>query len=174
MEDYTSDIASNIENVLLFGVAQHATQQVQGADGDSFGLDARTVLLLCVLLALGDALLMRHCAAYAACSPRVLLAQVLVFVFSSTLMGEVASSSQSMQYTRSDWLTVLTAANSTVLLVVFAYLPSAVPAEAVRFRARVQTLFLFMYTENLEAQLRRVQQRTALASCALLVYAVVH
>jgi hypothetical protein len=35
-------------------------------------------------------------------------------------------------------------------------------------------LFLYMYTENLTAQLQRVQQRTVFAVCSLLVYAVVH
>jgi len=174
MSEYTSDIASNIENVLLFGVAGHASALLQGAGPDSFAFDARTVLLLCSLLALTDAQLLLHSAAYAACSQRLLLAQVLVFVFSSTLMGEMASSSKTMRYTRSDWVSVLTVANSTVLLIVFAYLPSAVPTEAARFRARFQTLFLFMYTENLEGQLRRVREHTVLASCALLVYAVVH
>jgi len=175
MSDYTSDIATNIENVLLFGVAQQATSLLQGGGRDAFGIDASTVLELCSLLALGDALLLKHNTAYAACSQRVLLAQVVVFVFSSTLMTEISSSSQSMRYTRSDWQSVLTVGKSTVLLIVFAHLPQGAPGdESTRYRARMQTLFLFMYTENLEAQLRRIEQRTVLASCALLVYAVVH
>ena len=128
MSNYTSDMASNIKNVLLFGVAQHAIPLLQGEGRDSFGLDARTVLLLCVLLALVDALVMQHSAAYAGCSQRVLLAQVLVFVFSSTLMSEIACSSKSMRYTRSNWLSVLTVCDSTVLLIVLSYLQQGVPS----------------------------------------------
>jgi len=175
MSDYTSDIASNIENVLLFGVAQHATALLRGTGQDAFGLDSHTVLQLCALLALGDMLGMRHSTAYAGCSQRVLLAQVVVFVFSSTLMSEISSSAASMHYTRSDWMSVLTVSNSTVLLIVFACVPHGAPGdESTRYRARMKTLFLFMYTENLEVQLHRLRQRTVLASCALLVYAVVH
>jgi hypothetical protein len=175
MSDYTSDIATNIENVLLFGVAQHATSLMQGEGRGSFGVDARTVLVFCALLALGDWLGKRHCAPYAGCSQRVLLVQVVVFVFSSTLMAEIASSSQSMRYTKSDWLSVITVCNSSVLLIGFAFLPEEAPGDGTtRYRARMQTLFLFMYTENLEGQLRRIQHRSVLASCALLVYAMVH
>jgi len=175
MSDYTSDVATNIENVLLFGVAQHATALLQGTGQDAFGLDSPTVLQLCALLALADMLGRRHSAAYAGCSQRVLLAQVVVFVFSSTLMSEISSSAASMHYTRSDWMSVLTVSNSTVLLIVFGCLPHGTPGdESTRYRARMKTLFLFMYTENLEVQLHRLRQRTVLASCALLVYAVVH
>ena len=175
MSEYTSDIASNIENVLLFGVAQQATALLQGTCRDAFGMDSHTVLELCVVLALGDMLGMRHSAAYARCSQRVLLAQVVVFVFSSTLMSLIASSAASMHYTRSDWMSVITVSNSTVLLIVFAFVPHGAPGnESVRYRARMKTLFLFMYTENLEVQLHRLRQRTVLAACALLVYAVVH
>jgi len=82
MSDCTSDIATNIENVLLFGVAQHATSLMQGEGRGSFGIDARTVLLFCVLLALGDWLGKRHGAPYARRKRRAICTCRKCFYFS--------------------------------------------------------------------------------------------
>jgi len=173
MSVYSIDFATNIENVLLFGVTQHVSTLLEGAGVPM--LDASTVLLLCVLFAVGDWLVVAHVQAYAQCSQRVLFAQVVVSIFSNMLLTKIASSSQAVQYTRSDWWSLLTIAQSTVILIVFACLPPGSPGDTARaYRLRMKGLFLYMYTENLTAQVQRVQQRTVLAVCSLLVYAVVH
>jgi len=101
MSLYSIDIATNIENVLLFGVTQHASELLQG--GTPPRLDTLTVLLMCVVLAVMDWLAVAHCLSYKQCSQRTLFAQVVVSIFSSTLLTEVASSSQMAHYTQSDW-----------------------------------------------------------------------
>jgi len=173
MSAYSIDIATNIENVLLFGVTQHASELLQGEG--SMNADTHSVLLVCVLLAVADFLGLHHYAPYASSSQRVLFAQVVVSIFSNTLLQEIGSSSQIMQYTQSDWMSLLTIAKSTVILILFAFVPKSKPSDmATAYRTRMQALFLFMYTENLEAQLQRVQSRTVLAACALLVFSIVH
>ena len=173
MSLYSIDIATNIENVLLFGVNQHASELLQG--GASTRLDTLTILLMCVVLAVMDWLAVAHCRSYQQCSQRILFAQVVVSIFSSTLLAEVASSSEMVHYTQSDWWSLLTVSQSTVILIVFASLPPGHPGDtATPYRARMQGLFLYMYTENLQAQVQRVHQRTVLAAIALLVYTAVH
>jgi len=174
MAEYSTDIANNIENVLLFGVAQRVSAVMQDDGHGPRAVETHTVLLLCVLLTVGDTLIVRRSTTYAGCSQRGLLMQVVSFVFGDTLMREIASSPQTMRYTQSDWSSVLTVGNSTVILIVFACLPHGRPGDTTtRYRSRVKTLLLFMFTQNLEGQLQRIAQRTVLASLALLVYAVV-
>jgi len=173
MSAYSIDIATNIENVLLFGVTRHASELLQG--GTPPRLDTMTVLLMCTLLAVLDWLAVSHVLSYKMCTQRLLFAQVVVSIFSNTLLTAVASSSQAVQYTQSDWWSLLTVSQSTVILIVFASLPTGAPGDtATAYTARMQSLFLFMYVENLEAQVHRVHQRTVLAAIALLVYTVVH
>jgi len=111
MSVYSIDIATNIENVLLFGMTQHVSTLLEGSGVPM--LDASTVLLLCVLFAVGNWLIVAHVQAYAQCSQRVLFAQVVVSIFSNTLLTKIASSLQTVQYTRSDWWSLLTMAQST-------------------------------------------------------------
>ena len=173
MSAYSIDIATNIENVLLFGVTQHASELLKGEG--SLQVDEQTVLLVCVLLGIADTLGLKYFVPYARSSQRVIGAQVIVSIFSSTLLTQIASSSKTLQYTQSDWFSLLTIAKSTVILVVFAFVPKSQPSDtATAYRTRMQGLFLFMYAENLEAQLQRVPSRTVLAACALFVYCIVH
>jgi len=173
MSLYSIDIATNIENVLLFGVTLHASELLQG--GTPPRLDTFTVLLMCVVLAVVDWLAVANLDSYKHCTQRTLFAQVVVSIFSNTLLSEVASSPQMVQYTQSDWLSLLTVSQSTVILVIFASLPLGTPGDtATAYRVRMQALFLYMYTENLQAQVQRVQQQTVLAVIALLVYTAVH
>jgi len=173
MSAYSIDIATNVENVLLFGVTRHASELLQG--GTPPRLDTMTVLLICVVLAVSDLLAVSHVPSYKKCTQRMLLAQVVVSIFSNTLLTEVASSSQAVQYTQSDWWSLLTVTHSTIILIVFASLPTGAPGDtATAYTARMQSLFLFMYTENLDAQVHRVHQRTVVAAIALLVYTIVH
>ena len=130
---------------------------------------------MCVLLATADSLGLKYFVSYALSSQRVIGAQVIVTIFSSTLLTEIASSSQTMQYKQSDWISSLTIAKSTVILIVFAFVPKSQHSDtSTAYRTCMQALFLFMYTENLEVQLQRVPSRTVLAACALLVYCIVH
>ena len=147
MSAYSIDIATNVENVLLFGVTRHASELLQG--GTPPRLDTMTVLLICVVLAVSDLLAVSHVPSYKKCTQRMLLAQVVVSIFSNTLLTEVASSSQAVQYTQSDWWSLLTVTQSTIILIVFASLPTGAPGDtATAYTARMQSLFLFMYTEK--------------------------
>jgi len=167
---YAIDIATNIENVLLFGVTQHASKLLLAAR-----LGAPEVLKLCALIAVADWLAMTNSPAYARCSQRALLAQVVVSIFSNTLLTELANSPQTGAGAPSDWWSVLTVAHSTMILVVFAVLPSGAAGDpSTAYRSRMHGLFLFMYTENIGAQVQRVREPAVLAALALLVYAVVH
>ena len=116
MSAYSIDIATNIENVLLFGVTRHASELLQG--GTPPRLDTMTVLLMCTLLAVLDWLAVSHVLSYKMCTQRLLFAQVVVSIFSNTLLTTVASSSQAVQYTQSDWWSLLTVSQSTIILIV--------------------------------------------------------
>jgi len=170
MSAYSIDIATNIENVLLFGVTQQASALLLQAR-----VGAHMVLMLCMLLAVAQWLALKRLPALTQCSQRMLLSQVVVSIFSSTLLTEIANAPLAVRDTRSDWWSILTVAHSTVILVAFAVLPSGTADDpATAYRLRMRGLFLFMYTENISAQVQRVHNRTVLGALALLVYALVH
>lgn len=161
-----SSITHNIENVLLFGAVQHISRLLASVT------DWPGALLLCALVAACDHALVAWRRSLASCMPRQLLSQINVIVFSRKLFERITTSAEAMRYTESSGLSLLAFARSTIVLIVVAYIPRSASEDA--YRARIESLLLFMYTENLEVHASRLNARMVLLAVAVLVYVYVH
>ena len=159
-------ISHNVENILLLGAAQHIS-----------GLLATVTewpgaLMLGALVAVLDHAALAWRPALATSMPRQLLSQINVVVFSQKLFEQIATSAEAIHYTESSWLSLLAFARSTIVLVALAHLPRSAHEDA--YRARLETLLLFMYSETLEAHAARLDARLVLFAVAVVVYVYVH
>jgi hypothetical protein len=158
----TRDVGSichNIENIMLLGAAQHVSGLLASVT------EWPGALMLCALVAAADHGLLAWRRALASSLPRQVLSQVNVVVFSQKLFEQIATSAPAMHYTQSSWLSLLALARSTMLLVALASLPHGAHEDA--YRARVESLLLYMYSENIEVHAARLNARLVLFALAV-------
>jgi len=159
-------IGHNIENVLLLGATQHIAALLETVAAWP------EVLMLCVLVAAADHLATARRPALTASVPRQLWAQINVVVLSQTVFAQLASSSEAAESRGSLWQSVLALGQHTVVLIAVASIPAG--AYENEYRARVESLVLFMYTENLEEYARRVRAPRVVLVLSVFAYAYMH
>jgi len=159
-------IGHNIENVLLLGATQHIAALLETVAAWP------EVLMLCVLVASADHLATARRPALTASVPRQLWAQINVVVLSQTVFAQLASSSEAAESRGSLWQSVLALGQHTVVLIAVASIPAG--AYENEYRARVESLVLFMYTENLEEYARRVRAPRVVLVLSVFAYAYMH
>jgi len=161
--DIGRDISGNIENTLMFALVASVNALARPA------ISTQTSLMVCAVFFL-SVRCMPTVSSNIGHALRGILMRVNVIIFADAAFRTVSAAAS--PNSNSDAVQIVVFTHSTVLLLILAMLNTRALANA--YTQRVVTLVLFMYTENIQSTVGRLDLGIVASALALLVYAYIH